>query len=318
MDEFALIQRYFASARRSGDVLTGIGDDCAVVQPPAGRHLVMSIDTMVEGVHFPASAAAEHIGARVMCGALSDLAAMGAQAHWFTLALTVAEADERWLAGFSEGLLSVADAHACCLIGGDTTCGPLTVSVQVHGSVAPGQALLRSGARPGDALYVTGCLGDGAAALAVLQGRLQVDDTAAKYLHQRFYRPMPQLLAGALLAGVASAAIDVSDGLCADLEKICHASSVGAQVDVSRLPIAEIWREQATADECLQWALAGGDDYQLCFTVPQTQMGKVDAWIASGVLDASAIGEITGLSGVSLVNEGRPYQPASRGYNHFG
>lgn len=318
MDEFALIQRYFACAQVGSDVLLGIGDDCAVVQPPVGRHLVMSIDTMVEGVHFPVATKAERIGARVMCGALSDLAAMGARPHWFTLALTLPEADADWVSDFSDGVFSIAKLHECCLIGGDTTRGPLCISVQVHGSVAPGRALRRSGAGPGDIIYVTGNLGDGAAALASFNKELTLNASANAYLLKRFFAPTPRILEGELLAPVASAAIDVSDGLCADLNKICEASAAGALVDVSRLPISALWRDFTNEGKRLAWALSGGDDYQLCFTVPRQQVAQVEHWISEGQLLATAIGKMTRKPGLVLTKNGKAYTPESKGYNHFG
>lgn len=318
MDEFGLINTYFARAQVSGDVLLGIGDDCAIVQPPAGRHLVMSIDTMVEGVHFPKDTSAERIGVRVMCAALSDLAAMGARPHWFTLALTLPQADPDWVAGFADGLLSIANRHECCLIGGDTTRGPLCISVQVHGSIEPGRALRRSGARPDDIIYVTGNLGDGAAALAVIQKKMTVSPGVYSYLLKRFYAPTPRLFEGEMLLGIASSAIDISDGLYADLGKICEASAAGALVDVSRLPISDLWRNLTDEDKCLNWALSGGDDYQLCFTVPREQVGKVEAWIKEGRITATAIGKITHKPGLVLVKNGKPFEPSRKGYNHFG
>lgn len=318
MDEFGLIQRYFACAQVGSDVLLGIGDDCAVVQPPADRHLVMSIDTMVEGVHFPVATQPERIGARVMCGALSDLAAMGARPHWFTLALTLPEANADWVSHFSDGVFSIAKLHECCLIGGDTTRGPLCISVQVHGSVKPGYALRRSGARPDDIIYVTGNLGDGAAALAVFNKELTVNAGANAYLHKRFFAPTPRILEGELLATVASAAIDVSDGLSADLSKICEASAAGAVVDVSRLPISTLWRDYTNEGKRLAWALSGGDDYQLCFTVPREHVAQVQRWISEGKLLATAIGKITPKSGLVLTKNGKAYVPESKGYNHFG
>lgn len=318
MDEFGLIQRYFARAQVGSDVLIGIGDDCAVVQPPAGRHLVMSIDTMVEGVHFPVDTRPERIGARAMCAALSDLAAMGARPHWFTLALTIPDADPEWMSEFSDGVFSVAKHHECCLIGGDTTRGPLCVSVQVHGSVEPGKALLRSGARPDDIIYVTGNLGDGAAALAVIKKTMTVSAGVSAYLQKRFYAPSPRILEGELLVGVASAAIDVSDGLSADLSKICEASAVGALVDVSRLPISPLWKDYIHEGQRLGWALSGGDDYQLCFTVPRAHVAKVENWIKQGKLLATAIGKITHKPSLLLMKNGKVYEPESTGYNHFG
>jgi thiamine-monophosphate kinase len=318
VDEFGLINTYFARAQVSSDVLLGIGDDCAIVQPPAGRHLVMSIDTMVEGVHFPKGTSAERIGVRVMCAALSDLAAMGARPHWFTLALTLPEADPEWVAGFADGLLSMANQHECCLIGGDTTRGPLCISIQVHGSVEPGRALRRSGARPDDIIYVTGNLGDGAAALAVIQKKMTVSPGVFSYLLKRFYAPTPRLVEGEILVGTASAVIDISDGLYADLGKICEASAVGALVDVSRLPISEHWRNYTAEDKRLEWALTGGDDYQLCFTVPREQVAKLEGWIKEGRITATAIGKITSKSDLVLVKNGKSYDPPLKGYNHFG
>lgn len=318
MDEFGLINTYFARARVGGDVLLGIGDDCAIVQPPEGRHLVMSIDTLVDGVHFPKGTGAERIGVRAMCTALSDLAAMGARPHWFTLALTLPEADPEWVAAFSDGVFSIANRHECSLIGGDTTRGPLCISVQVHGSVEPGKALRRSGARPDDIIYVTGNLGDGAAALAVLQKKLTVSTGVFSYLLKRFYAPTPRLQEGEMLVGIASAAIDISDGLYADLGKICEASAVGALVDVGRLPISELWRNYTTEGQRQDWALNGGDDYQLCFTVPREQVGEVESWISEGKITATPIGKITHKQELLLLKSGKPYELVHKGYDHFG
>ncbi len=318
MDEFGLINTYFARAAISSDVLLGIGDDCAVVCPPEGRQLVMSIDTMVDGVHFPKGTAPDRIGTRVMCAALSDLAAMGARPHWFTLALTLPDLDQDWVAGFADGVFSIANHYECCLIGGDTTRGPLSITVQVHGSVEPGQALRRAGARPDDVIYVTGNLGDGAAALAVIQKKLTVATGSFSYLLKRFYAPTPRILVGELLAGTASAAIDISDGLYADLSKICEASGVGAMVDLGRLPISEHWRKYTSEDRAQEWALTGGDDYQLCFTVPRDQVEKVKEWIAEGRIVATAIGKITHKHELLLLKNGKPVELERRGYNHFG
>lgn len=318
MDEFGLINTYFSRAQVSNDVLLGIGDDCAIVQPPMGRHLVMSIDTMVDGVHFPTGTSAERIGVRVMCAALSDLAAMGARPLWFTMALTLPEPDPEWVAAFADGLLAMANRHECCLIGGDTTRGPLCISIQVHGSVEPGKALRRSGARPDDIIYVTGNLGDGAAALAVIQKKMTVSPGVYSYLLKRFYAPTPRLVEGEMLVGSASAAIDISDGLYADLSKICEASGVGALVDVCRLPISDLWRNLTDEDKRLGWALTGGDDYQLCFTVPREQVGKLEAWIKEGRITATPIGKITNKQEIVLIKNGKPFELPHKGYNHFG
>lgn len=318
MDEFELIQKFFARALVSSDVLMGIGDDCAVVEPPPGRQLVMSIDTMVEGVHFPVGADAEKVGVRVFSAALSDLAAMGARPLWFTLALTLPRVDEAWLCGFSDGLLSTAARYECSLIGGDTTRGPLCISVQVHGSVAPGQALRRSGARPDDVIYVTGSLGDAAAALAVIENKMTVSTSTYEFLLKRYYQPQPRLQEGEQIVGLASAAIDLSDGLYGDLTRICEASGVGAVLDVGRLPIADSWKGYTTESQRYEWALAGGEDYQLCFTVPRDKTPLLESWIREKKLQATPIGKITHKLGLKLVKDGRPYDIVGRGFNHFG
>ncbi|MCR6652488.1 MAG: thiamine-phosphate kinase [Cellvibrionaceae bacterium] len=318
MDEFGLINTYFARAPIGSDVLQGIGDDCAVVNPPEGRQLVMSIDTMVDGMHFPYGTAPERIGVRVMCAALSDLAAMGARPHWFTLALTLPEADPDWVAAFADGVFSIANRYECSLIGGDTTRGPLCITVQVHGSVEPGKALRRAGARPDDIVYVTGNLGDGAAALKVIEKKMTVAPGSFSYLLKRFYAPTPRIIEGEMLVGTASAAIDVSDGLYADLAKICEASGVGAMIDVARLPISEHWSSYTNEAQAQEWALTGGDDYQLCFTVPREQVGKLENWIREGRIVATAIGKITNKHELLLVKNGKPFELERKGYDHFG
>ncbi len=317
MDEFAIIQKYFSSAAQGVGVVIGIGDDCAVVQPPADSLLVMSIDTMVSGVHFPGDARGGCVGARAMSGALSDLAAMGARPLWFTLALTIPEPDPVWLEAFSEGLMSIANLHECRLIGGDTTRGPLSVTIQVHGCVDEGKVLKRSGARPGDMIYVTGCFGDGAAALTVIEKKLTVNPGCFSYLMKRFYAPTPRIAEGERLAGVASAAIDVSDGLYTDLEKICEASGTGALIDVSLIPSSDLWRAHVSEGQRLQWVLAGGDDYQLCFTVPRANVARVESMIEKRMLVATGIGKMTDKMGVVLVNDGNPYAIDQKGYSHF-
>lgn len=317
MDEFEVIKNYFSRGSISDDVRTGIGDDCAIVSPPSGRDLVMSIDTMVEGVHFPKGAKAKGIGSRAMATALSDLAAMGARPHWFTLALTMPETDEHWLSDFSDGLFSVANTHECCLIGGDTTRGPLTITVQVHGSVETGKAIRRAGAQPDDMIFVTGCLGDGGAVLKLMSCDITVRPDAQEYLYERFYNPRPRIQEGEMLSGVASAAIDISDGLLTDLEKLCRASGVGAVIDTDRLPISKLWRESTEDDKALHWALSAGDDYELCFTVPKKHFGVVEQWIKDGRLKATPIGKITNNLDVSVVRHARAYNVESKGYMHF-
>jgi len=318
MDEFSIIHKFFSTSSLREDVSVGVGDDCAVVMPRPGSDLVMSIDTLVEGVHFPTGTQPDRIGARAMSTALSDLAAMGAEPLWFTLALTLPEAKEEWLESFSEGLMAVANRFECSLIGGDTTKGPLTITIQVHGAVESGKALKRSGAKPGDIIYVTGNLGDGAAALSVLEKKLTVSPGVFGYLMKRFFAPSPKIHEAMILSEVASAAIDISDGLYGDLTKICDSSLVGAVVDVARLPISELWRDYVSEGVRLDWALAGGDDYQICFTVPRDNITKLDNWIKSGRLLAAPIGKITNKLEVILAKEGKPFSMNKKSYDHFG
>lgn len=319
MNEFEIINRYFYGSRRggkmAGDVVCGVGDDAAVLQLAPGRQLVVSVDTAVAGVHFPASAEPHLVAERAIRAALSDLAAMGAQPHWFTLALTLPKAEEAWLAGFSEGVARVAEHFECTLVGGDTTRGPLTVSVQVMGSVANGSALMRSGAREGDTVYVTGNLGDGAAALAVINNEFRADPETHRYLLDRFYRPQLRLDEAAWLVGLASAAIDISDGLLNDLGHICEASGVGARIDVEKLPVYPAVQVERQWEA---WALSGGDDYELCFTVPPEKTGDLEQKILTGKIPATAIGTIVKGGTIECHRQGRPFVPATRGYQHFG
>lgn len=310
MGEFALIQRYFAGLTApASSVLLGIGDDCALLAPPTSQCLAVSIDTQVEDVHFPAGAAARQVGQRVACCALSDLAAMGASPLWATLALTLPKADAVWLDGFAQGLALILRRFNVALVGGDTTCGPLSITLQVHGSVAPERALRRSGARVGDCIYVTGYLGDGAAGLALIQGQLNLPAEAAAYLTERFYAPQPQIETGLALAGVASSAIDLSDGLLADLNHVLSASQVGARINLDSLPINPIWGDHAGQDRARRWALSGGDDYQLCFTL---------APHLSPPANAVAIGVITQELGIIGCEQGREIELTGDGFAHFG
>lgn len=309
MNEFALIQRYFAGLTEPApSVLLGIGDDCALLIPPVGQSLAVSIDTQVEGVHFPPGAAAQQIGSRVACCALSDLAAMGAQPLWATLALSLPKADTLWLEAFAKGLAHVLRRFNVALVGGDTTSGPLSITLQVHGGVESSRALRRSGAQLGDRIYVTGYLGDGAAALALLEGRLALRSEAQAYLMERFYAPDPQIEAGLRLAGRASSAIDISDGLLADLGHILTASQVGARLELACLPLNPLWATQVDADCARRWALSGGDDYQLCFTLAPDQTPPVAA---------TCIGTITQTPGIIGCEQGREHALLGDGFAHF-
>ncbi|NND68876.1 MAG: thiamine-phosphate kinase [Halioglobus sp.] len=268
MDEFSLIERYFAGLGAGPAVALSVGDDCALLTPPPGELLATSVDTLVCGVHFPAAAAPADIAYRAVAAAASDLAAMGARPLGMTLALTLPEADAAFLGPFAQGLRAAVKDFNLPLVGGDTTRGPLTVTVQVQGAVPAGAALTRAGAQPGDRLCVSGPLGDAAAALAFFQGEWQAPERFAALLHQRFYRPLPRLDLGVALRGVASAAIDISDGLLADAGHLARASGVRIDIESGAVPLSDALLAQPDEHTRLRWALAGGDDYELCFTLP--------------------------------------------------
>ncbi len=303
LSEFQLIQRYFASLDSAPQVALGVGDDCALLELPPGEQLATSIDTMVSGVHFPEDARPEDLAWRAVAAAASDLAAMGADPLGMTLALTLPDANERWLQGFAEGLAKVAEVFALPLVGGDTTRGPLAVAVQVMGSLPAGSALLRSGAAAGDRLCISGTPGDAAAGLALLQGRWQPPQEFEDYLRQRFYRPVPRITLGRSLREIASAAIDVSDGLLADAGHIAYSSGVRLAIDAALVPLSPALAA-AAGGQALQWALAGGDDYELLFTLP--------AGVALPA-QCTVIGAVTSGDGVDCLDS----PGIATGYEHF-
>lgn len=320
MGEFDLIRTFFQREQAENPhagVVLGIGDDCALLQMPSEKQLAISVDTLVADVHFPASADAEDIAERALRVNLSDLAAMGAEPLWFTLALTLPQIDEDWIRNFSRGLFRVAKEFNCALVGGDTTSGPLSLTLQVMGSVKPSFALRRDGASPGDYVFVTNYLGDGAAALAVIQERLHLDGEHEAYLRARFYRPQPRVREAVLLRGLASAALDISDGLVADLGHICAASDLAAVIAVEDLPLSPALNAVADLEQARRWALAGGDDYELCFTVPPENMPDVAMLIAEGKLQATVIGELIPGSGVICELDGKTFELTRPGYQHF-
>jgi thiamine-monophosphate kinase len=318
--EFALIQNYFRS-RQSTNALDGvelgIGDDCALLRIASHNVLAVSMDTLVADVHFPANAAPAEIAQRAVRVNLSDLAAMGATPRWLTLALTLPVEDEVWLQDFAEGFFEVCEEYNIALVGGDTTRGPMSLTLQVHGEVVLDQALKRSGAKSGDVVYVSGSLGDGAAGLAVIQQQVIATEADADYLLRRYYQPRPQLQLGQLLAGLASSAIDVSDGLLADLSHICRESEVGAQINVDAIPLSDALVNVTDNEQALNWALAGGDDYRLCFTVAAHHIKKVQQLCAQQGLLIYPIGEITQATAITCFKNQEPFEVDRTGYNHF-
>lgn len=314
--EFDLIARIRARIAHRDDVMLGIGDDAAIFAPPPDRHLVVAMDTLNAGVHFPAETAAADIGWKALAVNLSDLAAMGAQPAWCTLSLSLPQSDAAWIDAFLDGFLALAAQHAVALVGGDTTRGPLSVCVTAHGLIEPRGALRRDGARVDDDVWITGTLGDAAGALRQWRAGEAIDAT----LRARLDRPTPRVAAGRALAGIAHACIDVSDGLLADLGHVCAMSRVGAEIDIDALPASDALR--AACDRATLRALqaAGGDDYELCFTAPKTARLAVQAAMDGCDVAATRIGRIVAADAGRIVVRdatGVEWSPPARGYDHF-
>ncbi len=314
LGEFELIRRFFQSPETAPGVVVGIGDDAAVLRVPDGCDLVAAVDTLVESRHFPAGSDPRSIGHRALAVNLSDLAAMGAEPAWATLALTLPSADAAWLEGFASGLRTLARRHGVTLVGGDTTRGPLTISIQIMGFVPRGAALLRGGARAGDLLAVTGTLGDAGAGLALVQAgaAAQVPE-----LVRRFEYPTPRVEMGLAARGIATAAMDLSDGIVGDLEKLAAASGLAAQVDVDRLPLSAALVSYATAAQARDWALGAGDDYELLFAVPAARAAALADAAAALDLRLTVIGELAHGRGVTWSSKGAKFAPAVGGFDHF-
>jgi thiamine-monophosphate kinase len=321
--EFDIIHRYFAGSNLAPPTtdkqcLLGIGDDCALLQSDAACSLAFSVDTLVDGVHFPNDSPAFLVGYRALMVNVSDLAAMGATPAYFTLALTIPWSDEQWIHDFAEGLSAVAKMHSIYLIGGDTTRGPLSITIQVIGQVLPNNALKRSGAKVGDGIYVTGTLGDAMAGLQILQEEIMGDDSAMDYLINRFYQPSARVEVGKALGGVANSAIDISDGLLADLSHILKASEVGARVLIDSVPLSESLLSIMDKKAAQQLALTGGDDYELCFTASKDKENKLAEISESTGVTIRRIGEITGDKELTCVDSNNEtVEFTTLGFRHF-
>lgn len=317
--EFSLIDRIRGlTAQARDDVRLGIGDDAALLAVPPGQELAVAIDTLVEGVHFPVGTKAADIGWKALAVNLSDLAAMGATPAWALLALTLPHADVAFIDGFASGFAQLAQPYRLALVGGDTTRGALTISVAVHGFVPPGKALTRAGAQVGDAVLVTGTLGDAAAGLQCVQQKHRGDDAQVRYLIERLDRPTPRVAAGLALRGRASACIDVSDGLLADLGHICTCSRVGAEIEAALLPRSPALLKHFDDTTARDLALSGGDDYELCFTVPAQHVASVQADLARLGCGATRIGRIVAGEGIAVRDrEGHRLEPGHQGWDHF-
>jgi len=316
LKEFELIQNIFqasvmAKTQGRGDILLGIGDDCAQVQVPQGQSLVFSMDSLVEGRHFPFDADPVDIGYRAVATCVSDLAAMGAKPAFFTLGLTIPESDPQWLAGLAQGMAELAEPIGLVLVGGDTTKGPLTLTLQVHGYVEPELAVKRSAAKVGDDIYVTGLLGDASAAVPIVTGELQVSSERFDYFYDRFWRPQPRLIVGMALKRVVHAMMDISDGLAQDIQHILKASGVGAIIDAASLPISTELK-QWQPESAVVLALTGGDDYELCFTAPKEQADEIALITQTLGLPCTKVGEIVA-EGFSI----QGYNGEITGWQHF-
>lgn len=312
--EFDLIERIRRRVHSRDDVVLGIGDDSALLKVPAGQLLVVAMDTLNVGVHFPDDTAAAAVGWKSLAVNLSDLAAMGAEPAWCTLSLSLPDGDTRWVDGFLDGFLELAHAQDVALVGGDTTRGPLSISVTVHGFVAPGRALRRDAARVDDDVWVSGTSGDAAGALVQWREGTVRD----AFLRSRLDRPTPRLTLGAALADVANACIDVSDGLLADLAHVCRASKVGARIELDRLPASDALR--VAFDEARRHALqaTGGDDYELCFTASPDLRDEIERIALGTGTPVTRIGRIEAGEGVRAFDaRGRLWQPGRAGYQHF-
>ncbi|HTL15256.1 MAG TPA: thiamine-phosphate kinase [Thermomonas sp.] len=314
MAEFDLIERIRARAGSRADVALGIGDDAALLAPPPGLQLALAMDTLNAGVHFPAGTAPADVGWKALAVNLSDLAAMGADPAWCTLSLSLPDDAPAFIDRFLDGFLALAAAHAVALVGGDTTRGPLSVCVAAHGFVEPAAALRRAGAGLGDDVWASGTLGDAAGALAQWQAGGDRDPR----LRARLDRPQPRLALGQALRGVASACIDVSDGLLADLGHLCAASGVGAEVEIDALPASAALRAAFDGDARRALQAAGGDDYELCFTAPASARAAVLAAADSVATQVTRVGRIEAQPGLRLVDAaGRPLDLAWTSFDHF-
>ncbi|MFE8149073.1 thiamine-phosphate kinase [Brenneria goodwinii] len=318
--EFDLIARYFnrvGSSRR--DVALGIGDDCALLSIAEKQLLAVSTDTLVSGIHFLPDIDPADLGYKSLAVNLSDLAAMGADPAWLSLAITLPEINSDWLSRYSDSLFELLDYYGMQLIGGDTTRGPLSLTLTIYGLVPTGRALTRKGARIGDWVYVTGSLGDSAAGLAILQDKLSVADVHARQaLIQRHLRPQPRILQGQALRDLASSAIDISDGLISDLRHVLKSSECGARINLDAIPYSHWLRDHVEAEQALNWALSGGEDYELCFTVPEINRGALDMALDHLGADYTCIGQISPSSeGLRFFRGEKEIELNWKGYDHF-
>lgn len=322
MKEFELINSYFVDrGPKRKDVILGVGDDAALTKVPEDNLLVVATDTMVEGIHFFKDAPAKSIGHKCLAVNLSDFAAMGAEPAWASIAMTLPNSDEAWIKEFTDGLFEIAEYYNVQIIGGDTTQGPLTVTVSIKGFIREEKALLRSGAKIGDWVYVTGQLGDAALTVSNKLGQVDLDANLAALSEQKFNYPSARIAAGHVLRHAATSAIDVSDGLIQDLAHILKASDVSAELFVDKLPISPSVKSMLPEEKAIELALIGGEDYELLFTLPEEQKAFLEQNATAMGVEYTCIGQIKGAanSNITLFKDGEPYpMPSRQGFQHFG
>jgi len=318
MKEFELIKHFFTkqSVNRK-DVVLGIGDDCAVISPIENQNIVVTTDTLVAGVHFPFDTSPRAIGHKAVAVNLSDLAAMGAKPSWLSLAITLPDIDETWLTEFCQGVFDLCEFYNVQLIGGDTTQGPLSITITAQGLTPEDGYLSRSGAKSGDWLYVTGELGDAALALQHITGRVDIDANFVDAIKEKLDYPKPRVLAGQAIREYASSAIDLSDGLIADLGHICQASNVGANVVLDALPLSTIMRDNLLTDDAINLALSGGDDYELLFTVSEDNKVGMETALSHAGTQVTCIGQINASQTISTTLNNKPIPINTAGFEHF-
>ncbi len=318
MKEFELIKHFFTEQTvKRKDVLLGIGDDCAVIASTEKQNIVITTDTLVAGVHFPLNTPARAIGHKAVAVNLSDIAAMGAKPSWLSLAITLPEVDSAWLSEFSAGVFDLCEYYNVELIGGDTTQGPLSITITAQGLTPENKYLSRSGAKAGDWLYVTGEIGDAALALQHINQEVSLDSDFIEPVRNKLDYPKPRVLAGQTLREYASAAIDISDGLIADLGHICQASNVGANIVLDAIPLSNIMRDSLLLEDSINLALTGGDDYELLFTVSEDNKVGMETSLSHAGTPVTCIGQINATQTISTTLNNKPVPISSAGFEHF-
>ena len=319
MGEFDLIKRYFSRKSLQNDVILSVGDDCAITSIPAGYQLAITTDTLVEGTHFLPSISPADLAYKSVAVNLSDLAAMGATPTWMSLALTLPEIKEAWLAEFSQSLFAILDRYGVSLIGGDTTKGPLSITLTAQGFLPENQGLFRHQAKVGDWIFVSGFLGDSAAGLDLLLQNRKIENESDRYLIQRHLRPTPRVELGLALRSFSCCSLDISDGLLADLGHILERSQVGAEIYLENLPLSRHLCTQYEQTQAEKFALTGGEDYELCFTVSEEKREEMEQVLRSQGIKVTCIGQILpATSGLNLLKNGKKMAlPTHIGFDHF-